>query len=91
MTINQITKLYNDFKEREFEAFKNHAIIMGAKFKDDDFLKPPSADDEEKIQPDETPTLFGEPEAYAHLTEQERREMTKRMKFRHQNWDLLKG
>lgn len=76
--------------ERKLEDFKNHAMIMGAKFKDDDSPEPDRADDEDKIQANETPKLFGEPDAYKHLTEKERREMTQRMKFQHQNMGLFK-
>lgn len=63
---------------------------MGAKFKDE-MEKPPSADDEEKIQAGETPALFGEPEAFAHLSEEERRAMTQRMIKGHKRIGLMKG
>lgn len=46
---------------------------MGAEFKDE--IKPP-----EKVEPEETPTMFGDPESYKHLTKDQRKEMTKRMK-----------
>lgn len=65
-------------------------MIMGVKFKDE-MENPPSVDDEEKIQPGETPALFGEPEAFAHLTEEERRAMTQRMIMGHKQKIPMKG
>lgn len=63
---------------------------MGAKLKDE-MAEVPTGDSEEKIQPGETPALFGEPEAFAHLTEEERRAMTQRMIKGHKQMALMKG
>jgi len=48
---------------------------MGAEIKGDD--KPKSLPEVEHI---ETPTLFGDPESYKHLSMEERKAMTERMK-----------
>lgn len=48
---------------------------MGADFEEEKPLAP-----EPVIEKQETPTLFGDPKSYEHLSMDERIEMTKRMK-----------
>lgn len=89
LTIDQITVLFNHYKKREYEDFKFKALLAGAKIKDDGL--PFSDDNEEKIQAGETPALFGDSKAYAHLTEDERREMTQRMIKGHRQMGLMRS
>lgn len=89
MTIDQVIVLFNHAKKREYEQFKNQALLSGVKLKDD--ITPHSVDSEEKVQAGETPMLFGDPEAYKHLPESERREMTQRMIKGHMSQGLMRS
>lgn len=75
MTRGQIDVLFRHAMEREYERMKFFAAIQGAEIKDDKKSKP---------EPQKIPNMpkkyqncvMGVPESYAHLTKEEKKELT---------------
>lgn len=87
ITLSQVGGLFSEIqKAKEFE-YRFQASIHGVEIKDDVTTKPQSDSKEPAIP------LFGNPEAYENMSEQEREVLTSTMMNKHQSWsgNKLKG
>ncbi len=88
-TLSQVGALYDEIQKAKEVEFRFQATIHGVEIKDD--LKPPTqkqSDSKEPVVP-----LFGNPEAYVNLTDQEKEDLTSKMLNKHRSWsgNKLKG
>ena len=67
--------LFNELEKRENERRKFDVIIHGGKIDETKTTVPTSSSDD--------PLLFRDPKEYEHLTEEERKELTRKMKEGH--------
>ena len=86
-TLEQVGALYDEIQKAKDIEFRFQASIHGAEIKDD-VTKPTQSDSNKPVIP-----LFGNPEAYENMTDQEREEETSKMLNKHRSWsgNKLKG
>ena len=77
--------LYEQAMDRETERRKFEAIIHGVEMKDAPSSPPPSA----KKSPTNS-FMFGEPDDYKHLSQEEKKELTKKMMGAHKFFAVTK-
>ena len=85
-----MVSLFNLGMKRRVADFKMNARMQGCTFKDDDTVDSPN----QTPSVDAKVPMFGDPAAYEHLSEEERKEMTQKMLSKHKLWasqDFVKG
>ena len=87
ITLSQVGGLFSEIQKAKAVEYRFQASIHGVEIKDD-VIPQKQSDSKEPVIP-----LFGNPEAYENLSEQEREELTTTMMNKHQSWsgNKLKG
>jgi hypothetical protein len=78
--MGQLTVLYNDMQAREVERMKFQARLMGLDIKDE----PTVSSGKPITGPDRL--IFGGPDMYAGMSQEEKEVLTKEMKAHYKNW-----
>lgn len=73
--------MVDEFVQLENEELKFHASINGVTLSDT-----PKEKEEAVNTSDAKVPLFGDPEAYTNLSEEEKQSITEKMKNKHQTW-----
>lgn len=84
--MEQANGLYEEIQKVKESEFKLQASMHGIDFKDDSTGATQSDVDSQKVP------LFGDPEAYDNMSEQEKENLTQKMLGKHRTWsgDKLK-
>ena len=77
--------MYGHCLKREYEKFKNLAIILGAEPEEEIESK-----GTQSTRKNLSPMQFGAPEDYAHLNEDEKQDLSERMMGMHKGWAASK-
>lgn len=80
--------LYEELQKIKEDEFRAQAKMHGAEFKDEDDGSS-SSDSNKHVDP-EVP-LFGDPEEYAHMSNDERESLTQKMMGKHKTFVKQKG
>ena len=86
--MGQVGALYDEIQKAKEVEFRFQASIHGAEIKDDVNKPQIQSDSNKPVVP-----LFGNPEAYENLSDQEREDLTSNMLKQHRSWsgNKLKG
>lgn len=87
-TLAQVGALYDEIQKAKDIEYRFQASIHGVELKDDLKSQTSQSDSKEPVVP-----LFGNPEAYKNMSDQEKEDLTSQMINKHKSWSgsKLKG
>lgn len=83
LTTDQVSAMYKSIVEEQNEDIRFQAALRGVTLKDGG-NESPSNSKQTKSEP--VVPLFGDPDSYNHLSDEERNVLTQKMMAKHRNW-----